>query len=421
MIHRFSLTVQLQRPWIAWALPQFRRQKRRSQGNQLSGYRLLSQSSARTRDEPEIFRGNLNVPVANCSEKYFDSQPKAELKLKEYLQYMKQKDRQDTLYLKDWHFHAAQRLQQPADPPVYRTPCLFASDWLNEFWEEQPELRDDFRFVYVGVAGTWTPFHADVFRSFSWSANVCGRKRWILLPPGEEEKLRSLSQLPFDVAGVLGAESPSAAVSSATLPAGVSVARLQPKTSPGGVRYFDVIQEAGEVMFVPSDWHHQVWNLRDTISINHNWLNAANVGHASRHLLASLTAVKAELADIADGSGAWLAQCQQLLKATHGMDVREFVELLCFAADRRLDGARGAAAVRGLDGWQHSRDHLRWDLARVRCVLRRLLALEDVTRAPDMDECLARAQRVIADIEEVCPPEAGGAPGPGQCDCGVCA
>ncbi|XP_037068214.1 2-oxoglutarate and iron-dependent oxygenase JMJD4-like isoform X3 [Pollicipes pollicipes] len=294
-------------------------------------------------------------------------------------------------------------------------------DWLNEFWEEQPELRDDFRFVYVGVAGTWTPFHADVFRSFSWSANVCGRKRWILLPPGEEEKLRSLSQLPFDVAGVLGAESPSAAVSSATLPAGVSVARLQPKTSPGGVRYFDVIQEAGEVMFVPSDWHHQVWNLRDTISINHNWLNAANVGHASRHLLASLTAVKAELADIADGSGAWLAQCQQLLKATHGMDVREFVELLCFAADRRLDGARGAAAVRGLDGWQHSRDHLRWDLARVRCVLRRLLALEDVTRAPDMDECLARAQRVIADIEEVCPPEAGGAPGPGQCDCGVCA
>ena len=30
-----------------------------------------------------------------------------------------------------------------------------------------------------------TPFHADVLRSFSWSANVCGRKLWILYPPGQ--------------------------------------------------------------------------------------------------------------------------------------------------------------------------------------------------------------------------------------------
>lgn len=30
-----------------------------------------------------------------------------------------------------------------------------------------------------------TPFHADVFRSFSWSANICGRKKWIFYPPGE--------------------------------------------------------------------------------------------------------------------------------------------------------------------------------------------------------------------------------------------
>ena len=30
---------------------------------------------------------------------------------------------------------------------------------------------------------TWTPFHADVLRSYSWSTNVVGRKRWKLLPP----------------------------------------------------------------------------------------------------------------------------------------------------------------------------------------------------------------------------------------------
>ena len=31
--------------------------------------------------------------------------------------------------------------------------------------------------------GTWTPLHADVLRSFSWSVNVAGAKRWQLLAP----------------------------------------------------------------------------------------------------------------------------------------------------------------------------------------------------------------------------------------------
>lgn len=43
----------------------------------------------------------------------------------------------------------------------------------------------DYRFVYMGPAGSWTPCHADVLRSYSWSANVCGRKRWRLLPPDQ--------------------------------------------------------------------------------------------------------------------------------------------------------------------------------------------------------------------------------------------
>jgi hypothetical protein len=33
------------------------------------------------------------------------------------------------------------------------------------------------------MQGTWTPLHADVLRSYSWSTNVAGRKRWRLLPP----------------------------------------------------------------------------------------------------------------------------------------------------------------------------------------------------------------------------------------------
>lgn len=35
------------------------------------------------------------------------------------------------------------------------------------------------------LAGSWTPLHADVFRSYSWSANVCGKKRWFFLDPSQ--------------------------------------------------------------------------------------------------------------------------------------------------------------------------------------------------------------------------------------------
>lgn len=38
------------------------------------------------------------------------------------------------------------------------------SDWLNEVWRLRDDVADDYCFVYMGPAGTWTPFHADVLR-----------------------------------------------------------------------------------------------------------------------------------------------------------------------------------------------------------------------------------------------------------------
>ena len=33
------------------------------------------------------------------------------------------------------------------------------------------------------LQGSWTALHADVLSSYSWSSQICGRKRWRLLAP----------------------------------------------------------------------------------------------------------------------------------------------------------------------------------------------------------------------------------------------
>ena len=35
----------------------------------------------------------------------------------------------------------------------------------------------------ITVQGSWTALHADVLSSYSWSSQICGRKRWRLLAP----------------------------------------------------------------------------------------------------------------------------------------------------------------------------------------------------------------------------------------------
>uniref|UniRef100_A0A8D2P5X1 Jumonji domain-containing protein 4 n=1 Tax=Zosterops lateralis melanops TaxID=1220523 RepID=A0A8D2P5X1_ZOSLA len=173
----------------------------------------------------------------------------------------------------------------------YSTPVYFSSDWLNEFWDAAG--GDDFRFVYMGPKGSWTPFHADVFRSYSWSANVCGRKRWLLFPPGQEELLRDpRGNLPFDLTAPQLRE-PGVCPRSRPIPAPL-----------------EILQGPGEIVFVPSGWHHQVHNLEDTISINHNWVNGCNVSVVWSFLQEELAAVQRELRQWSRPGEDWPLQCQ---------------------------------------------------------------------------------------------------------------
>ncbi|KAM5169245.1 2-oxoglutarate and iron-dependent oxygenase JMJD4 isoform 3-T3 [Callospermophilus lateralis] len=190
--------------------------------------------------------GDVVVPVANCGVQEYNSNPKEHMPLREYISYWLEyvqggcSSPRGCLYLKDWHLCRDSSAEDFGD--VFTLPVYFSSDWLNEFWDALDV--DDYRFVYAGPPGTWSPFHADIFRSFSWSANICGRKKWLFFPPGQEEALRDChGSLPYDV----------------TSPKLLDT-RLHPMLQHSSPP-LEVTQEAGEVVFVPSGWHHQVHNL----------------------------------------------------------------------------------------------------------------------------------------------------------------
>ena len=100
-----------------------------------------------------------------------------------------------------------------------------------------------FLSVRMGPAGSWTALHHDVLFSNSWSANICGKKRWLLFPP-------SVSAHLVDASGVL-----------------VPDATRVDSVHGGGERWpnlgialaesIELVQLAVEIIFVPSGWHHQ--------------------------------------------------------------------------------------------------------------------------------------------------------------------
>ena len=171
----------------------------------------------------ELF-GDAMVLVVDCDEEIDTDLKRREMPFREFARWWRSSatgkrasagaDARAKLYVKDWNF-----VRDFSAYRAYDTPPHVRDDWLNSSWSneddalcssarggdddeesgtgranenENEEEKDEndpdrlrpgsYRFVYCGVQGTWTPMHVDVARSFSWSVNVCGRKKWLMVP-----------------------------------------------------------------------------------------------------------------------------------------------------------------------------------------------------------------------------------------------
>ena len=329
--------------------------------------------------------GNQSVPVSHCDVKEFNANPKSDWVFKEYLKYWREHsqsvinmasgtsavsgsenslhllpdeigelNKPNCYYLKDWHF-----TRDVIDYCPYTTPTIFASDWLNEFCSQRVDLKDDYRFVYMGGRGTWTPLHYDVFRSYSWSSNIVGAKMWILFPSGDEKWLKNIrGELTYDVMSELKGTPAGEYIRDILALAGalnckeehfrefsLTTEELNSFKGNSGlkiasnplevIRVIVVLQRKGDTIFVPSGWHHQVHNLDDVISINHNWINACNLYEMWTNLRNELERVRESISDCVEMEG-WHSQCQLILSSLAGMDYIMFCKFILIISLPRL-------------------------------------------------------------------------------------
>ncbi|XP_062116192.1 arginine-specific demethylase JMJ20 isoform X2 [Humulus lupulus] len=275
------------------------------------------------------------------------------------------------LYLKDWHF-----VKEYPEYTAYTTPLFFCDDWLNlyldnyrmhkdpDVYSESNEIScSDYRFVYMGEKGSWTPLHADVFRSYSWSANVCGKKRWLFLSPSQSHLVfdRNMKSCVYNIFDEVS-ETKFPGFKKAT--------------------WLECIQEPNEIIFVPSGWYHQVHNLEDTISINHNWFNGYNLCWVWDLLLKDYNEAKEYIEDIKDICDDFVGLCQRNLAANTGMNFYDFLIFLariCFANLVQIFYLRGDGE-QSICNMSHMAQQLTSNLVSIRKIALKMNSIEGLTK-----------------------------------------
>ncbi|TXG50233.1 hypothetical protein EZV62_022757 [Acer yangbiense] len=290
--------------------------------------------------------GISKVQVTDCDTRDFTDQKRVEMSVSDFLKQWLENPTQENsdganneangmsvLYLKDWHF-----VKEYPEYLAYRTPQIFCDDWLNLYldsyrmhtdpdtYQKDNEIScSDYRFVYMGAKGSWTPLHADVFRSYSWSANVCGKKKWLFLPPSQHHlvfdrhanlyfpsNLKNCVYNIFD--DVSETNFPGFKKASHQL-SGWNALKNKMKSS--------LCLVDGIIKFI-------IWKERkkdeldDTISINHNWFNAYNLSWVWDLLLRDYNEAKEYIEDIRDICDDFESLCQRNLAANTGMNFYDF-------------------------------------------------------------------------------------------------
>mmetsp|Transcript_13194 Transcript_13194/g.25254 ORF Transcript_13194/g.25254 Transcript_13194/m.25254 type:complete len:486 (-) Transcript_13194:278-1735(-) len=216
----------------------------------------------------ELFQGryrNCRLKVGEDDEGY-----SIRVKLKYFLNYMLHNIDDSPMYLFDCSFDEHDRESELLGD--YQVPFYFKDDLFNLISEKR---RPPYRWFLIGPKRSGTSAHVDPLGTSAWNALVKGRKRWLLTKPGTRK--RQVKGYEYR----RKSEDGEAAIYFSYVVPRILKAEAEKKVRDMGIR--EVIQEPGEVIYVPGGWYHAVLNITHTVAVTQNFCARAQFLKIWRH------------------------------------------------------------------------------------------------------------------------------------------
>ncbi|KAL7550068.1 hypothetical protein ACHAWF_017276 [Thalassiosira exigua] len=121
----------------------------------------------------------------------------------------------------------------------------------------ETNTRPPYRWILIGPERSGTGMHVDPLWTNAWVTILQGKKRWLLFPP----------DTPHESIGMFE-DKPQ-------IPSSIWFRDYYDKVTspswPKEYRPIEVLQQAGETVYVPAGWPHLVLNLELTVAVTHNY------------------------------------------------------------------------------------------------------------------------------------------------------
>ncbi|KAJ1558393.1 hypothetical protein HK096_001405 [Nowakowskiella sp. JEL0078] len=176
---------------------------------------------------------------------------------RDYVDYMKNQRDEAPLYIFDGNFGE----KCPELLNDYFVPSIFEEDYFSVLGSQRPP----FRWIVIGPERSGASWHIDPMGTSAWNALLSGRKRWALYPP---------SMLPPGIEFGKNADGSNYFKSPTSL---LWYLEIYPYLPPDR-KPIEIVQEPGQIIFVPAGWWHLILNLdKVNLAVTQNFVGKANL------------------------------------------------------------------------------------------------------------------------------------------------
>ena len=127
--------------------------------------------------------------------------------------------------------------------------CLdYKPDLVFENWfEDLPfYIKPKVKFIFIGSKNTGTTLHQDPINSSAWNALIKGQKKWYFFPPTQK-----IAKHYFEYETLI-------------------------KQDFKKIKPLEIVQNQGDLVYIPPNWFHCVYNTENYISLSENFMNETN-------------------------------------------------------------------------------------------------------------------------------------------------